>query len=100
MLSSGYVSAVASETLKPKGLLLMAPAIGLLGYADQNPEPCADLSAIAHGWQDDVVAPQLVYEWAARHQLILQLVNDDHSLHQSIDCVAQHLVRMINHNNL
>lgn len=92
----GYVSAVASKTLKPKGLLLMAPAIGLPGYVEQNPEPCADSCAIVHGWQDDVVASQLVYDWAARHQLMLQLVNDDHSLHQSIDCVAQHLVGMIN----
>lgn len=93
----GYVSAVASKTLKPKGLLLMAPAIGLPGYTEQDPEPHADLCAIVHGRQDDVVAPQLVYEWAASHQLMLQLVNDDHSLHQSIDIVAQHLVGMINH---
>lgn len=93
----GYVSAVASKTLKPKGLLLMAPAIGMPGYAEQNPESYADLSAIVHGWQDDVVAPQLVYEWAARHQLTLQLLNDDHSLHQSIERVAELLVQMIIH---
>lgn len=31
---------------------------------------------VHHFWQDDVVAPQLVYEWAARNQLMLQLVGD------------------------
>lgn len=55
----------------------------------------AELLAIVHGWQDDVVLPNLVYDGAARHQLMLQLVNDDHSLYQSIDIVAEHLVRMI-----
>lgn len=91
----GYVSTTASAILKPKALLLMAPAFGLAGYANAFPVPFADSVAAVHGWQDDVVPADNVITWARQHQVMLTLVNDDHALHQTVNTVGQLLTSMI-----
>ena len=91
----GYVSTVASKVLKPDGLLLMAPAFGLPGYAELYPVPNATAIAAVHGWLDDVVPVENVVRWAKDNKIRLVLVDDDHSLHQEVATVGQLMVSMI-----
>jgi alpha/beta superfamily hydrolase len=91
----GYVSTRASEQLKPDGLVLMAPAFGMQDYPVAYPIPHASNVAVVHGWQDEAIPVSNVIVWAKEHQIRLQLVNDDHSLHQEIGTVGHFLVEMI-----
>lgn len=75
----GHVSLAASAALKPKGLFLLAPAIGLPGYAPAPP-PIAERTVIVHAWQDDIVPEAKVTAYARYHQTELHLVNSDHRL--------------------
>lgn len=90
----GYVSTVASRTLKPDALLLMAPAFGLEDYPEPYPAPSANSIAAVHGWQDEVVPVENAIHWANHYKAKLVLVNDDHSLHKEVDTVGELLVKM------
>lgn len=76
----GYVSAVAAQSLNPTGLFLLAPAIGLPGYAAQNPAPRAGVIEIVHGWQDDIIPLQNVLNFAQEQRAALHLLDDGHRL--------------------
>ncbi|OSM07074.1 alpha/beta fold hydrolase [Magnetofaba australis] len=76
----GYVSAVASASLRPQGMLLLAPAIGLPGYADPDPQPCADHLQIVHGWMDEIAPVQNVTAYAFAHAAPLCVLPDGHRL--------------------
>ncbi|MEM9950963.1 MAG: YqiA/YcfP family alpha/beta fold hydrolase [Chloroflexota bacterium] len=80
----GYVATVLSETLKPKGLFLLAPAFYMDGYAIQNPIPHAEKTTIIHGWQDDVVPLSNVFKFAQTHHASLHILDDTHNLRASI----------------
>ncbi|MBF0144964.1 MAG: alpha/beta hydrolase [Magnetococcales bacterium] len=86
----GYQSIVASAVLRPRGLFLMAPAIGLETgeYAHSSPVPHASKMAIVHGWEDDVVAPEKVITFARLHRIPLTLLPDGHRLLEVIDEIA------------
>ena len=75
-----YVSLVASEQLRPKGLYLLAPAISLEGYAIQDPGPHAEVTVAVHGWDDEVVPVESVLRFAQRHAIELHLLRSDHRL--------------------
>jgi alpha-beta hydrolase superfamily lysophospholipase len=76
----GYVATVASETVRPAGLFLMAPAFFLPGYACQAPRPCAGSTVIVHGWHDDIVPPEHSIRFAKEHRSELHLLRGDHPL--------------------
>jgi len=76
----GYVATVASETLAPKGLFLMAPAFYLKGYAQQNPRPHAALTVIVHGWSDEVIPVQNSISFTQSHQAEIHIIDGDHRL--------------------
>lgn len=81
----GYVAIRASQVLRPAGLLLMSPAIGITGYPDQELLPgCSNISLV-HAWHDDVIPYANVIQWAEKHQAELYLMNDDHRLGQQLD---------------
>ena len=84
----GAVSLVAAAELRPAGLFLMAPAIGIAGYppvpALEQPPP----TVIVHGWDDDVVLPGPVLEYARQQRLELDLVPDGHNLERSLNLLA------------
>ena len=80
----GYVALVASKTLKPAALLLLAPAVSMPGYLESNPEPVADETTIIHGWNDELIDPAAVANFAESHQATLHMVNDDHVLQRTI----------------
>ncbi|MEA1923867.1 MAG: alpha/beta hydrolase [Pseudomonadota bacterium] len=78
-----YVAAVAvaARKISPDGLFLLAPAIAIPGFGRvQDPLPKARQCAIIHGWQDEIIAPQLIIDYARRHALTLHLLPGDHRL--------------------
>jgi surfactin synthase thioesterase subunit len=80
----GYVSTVASAVLRPRGLFLMAPALYMGGYAQQNPRPEAELTAIVHGWYDEVIPVEHSIRFAKEHKAELHIVDGDHRLKTQI----------------
>ena len=46
----GYVVTAASRVIQPLGLFLMAPALGMPGYAEPLPKPHARELCVVHGW--------------------------------------------------
>lgn len=85
----GYVSTVASQDLLPNGLFLMAPAFYLPGYAGQEPIPCAGMTEIIHGWNDDVVPVENSINFARQHGVTLHLIDGDHQLISRLDLIAE-----------
>ncbi len=76
-----YVAAVAAQQIFPDGLFLLAPAIAVPGFGRvQDPLPKAGQYTIIHGWQDEVIAPELIIDYARRHALTLHLLSGDHRL--------------------
>jgi hypothetical protein len=75
-----YVSTVASEWIKPKGLFLLAPAFYLLGYLQSEFKPTADAIRVFHGWQDDIVPPENAWRFCQRYRICLTLYDTDHRM--------------------
>jgi pimeloyl-ACP methyl ester carboxylesterase len=85
----GYVAAVASSTLRPRGLFLMAPAIGVPGYAIEAPVPVADEMFIVQGWDDEVVPLGPVLAFAKTNRCPISIIADGHALHGRLDELEQ-----------
>lgn len=85
----GYVATVASAAIKPIGLFLMAPALGLPGYEVTMPQPVADELSIVHGWDDDLIGDETVIDFARRNRAMLSLVPARHALLEEIDWLAR-----------
>lgn len=75
----GYVSAVASRSLAPAGLFLMAPAVYMAGY-DADPSPRARLIEVVHGYRDDIVPVGNAIRLASEHRARLHLLDAEHTL--------------------
>lgn len=84
----GSVSLAAAAAIKPAGLFLMAPAIGLPGYPELPPLTHVPPTVIVHGWDDDIVPPGPVIDYARQHRLELALLSDGHTLERSLDFLA------------
>ena len=76
----GYVSCVASQSLHPAGLFLLAPAIGIDGYCLQNPSLGTDNVEIVMGWNDECIPVSKVFDFASRHKARLHMIDGDHRL--------------------
>ncbi|AJF06337.1 YqiA/YcfP family alpha/beta fold hydrolase [Geoalkalibacter subterraneus] len=84
----GYVSTVASAQLRPAGLFLMAPAFYLPGYEVQEPVPEAKLTALVHGWNDEVVPVENAIRFAGKHRCELHLFHSDHRLMSHLQVIT------------
>lgn len=82
--AGAYVSVVASESLCPDGLFLLAPALGVPGFGRPDVRPQATHVELLHAWEDEVVAVDYVLQYARRHQLKLHLLSGDHRLHEAM----------------
>lgn len=80
----GYVSTVASRSLKPAGLFLLAPAFYMLGYEHQDPEPASATTVVVIGWNDQVVPVRKVIGFAERFRTDLHVVDSDHRLNDAL----------------
>lgn len=80
----GYVSVVASQTLKPHGLFLLAPAIGIAGYPLQQSTIGCDEVEIVMGWNDDIIPVSNVVHFASQHKARLHCLHSDHRLNSAL----------------
>lgn len=76
----GYVSTVASRTLQPSALFLMAPAFYMPGYAIQTLTPGTSRVSMVFGWHDEVIPVAHGIRFAQEHQAELHVLNSDHRL--------------------
>lgn len=82
--AGAYVSAAASARLRPDGLFLLAPALGIPGFGRPDVEPRAAHIELVHAWEDEVVAVDYVLRYARQHRLQLHLLSGDHRLHEAM----------------
>ena len=85
----GYVAAAASPALRPVGLFLLAPAVGLPGYGIATPQVLAAHIAVVHGWDDAIVPTAKVIEFARAQRATMHLLADGHLLQHDLDAVAR-----------
>lgn len=85
----GYVVTAASRAIRPVGLFLMAPALGMPGYGNPMPEPHARELTVVHGWDDDIVPFEKVMEFARTHQATLHIVPAGHALVEQLDWLTR-----------
>lgn len=94
-----YVSTVASETIKPRGLFLLAPAFYLPNYQLTEFKPTAEAIRVFHGWQDDIVPPENAWRFCQHYHIRLSLFDTDHRmlnvLPQLADEFSQFLSNML-----
>lgn len=90
-----YVATVASRQCRPDGLFLLAPAFGLPGYAERRPEPHACDLEVVMGWEDEVIPPVQVFEWAKHYRARLHLLSADHRLNAVLDELGGHFRRFL-----
>ncbi len=75
-----YVATVASESIKAKGLFLLAPAFYLPGYRQTEFKPAAEDIRVVHGWQDDIVPPENAWKFCRKYRVRLNLYDTDHRM--------------------
>lgn len=85
----GYVAAVASSVLAPRGLFLLAPAIGLPGYTVDKPVPSAEECVVVHGWDDVLVPLQPVFDFARQNRAMFCAIPAGHSLNEQIGLIEE-----------
>ena len=83
-----YVAAVASASLHPKGLFLLAPAFYMPDFAVQEPVPNADLVTLVHGWKDELIPYENSIRYAKIYKATLHLVDSDHRLSSQLPLIA------------
>ena len=76
----GYVSTLATQTLQVHGLVLMAPAFYLLGYAVHDLAGVADHTVVVHGWNDEVIPIDHSIRFCQRQKADLHILDSDHRL--------------------
>ena len=76
----GYVSIRASRSLTTLGLFLMAPAVMIPGYQEQQPAPGCKQVTIIHAWKDEIIPVHNVIDYAEKQHAQLHLVHSDHRL--------------------
>ena len=83
-----YVAAVASASLRPRGLFLLAPAFYLPDFAVQEPVPHADFVTLVHGWNDELIPFENSIRYAGKFKATLHLVESDHRLTSQLPLIA------------
>lgn len=83
----GYVALVASESADTKGLFLMAPALYIPGFGQQQYDSKSPLIDIVHGWSDDIIPVEHSIKFARQANVSLHLIAGDHALNEVIDTV-------------
>lgn len=86
----GFVALRAAVDCGAVGLLLIAPALLVPGYAEHLPRrrPECPLT-IVHGWDDDVVPWEHSLQYSATHRARLVMLDADHRLSGCVDGLAR-----------
>lgn len=85
----GYVSIVASETINPLGIFLLAPAVYLPNYKRQEFYPKFQQSHIVYGYKDEIIPFENVVSFSKKHNFPLTLINSDHRLDDHIGYIGE-----------
>lgn len=83
----GYVSAVASRTLNPHGLFLLAPAVNIPGYAEQDLRVEVPHALVIHGCNDEIIPIENSKDFCSRNNIKLIVVDGDHRLNEAIPII-------------
>ena len=82
-----YISARVSLEVPVRGLFLLAPPLAMQPLAGL--EAAADVPiSVLHGWDDELIPAQDVFEWARMRRARLLLVADSHRLSANVDTSA------------
>ena len=84
----GYVSLVASESVDTKALFLMAPALYIPTFKQQQYHSKSPHIEIVHGWSDEVILVEHSIKYAKDADCTLHIIHGDHVLNSSIEVVA------------
>ena len=84
----GYVSLVAASQLNAKAIFLLAPALYMAGYSQQNYATSCPSIEVIHGWSDDVIPVEHSIKFARENNCTLHLIDGDHRLNSSIEVVS------------
>jgi predicted esterase len=79
-----YVSLCACKKIKTNGLFLMAPALYLPGYKQQEFNVTSDFISVIHGFRDEVIPFEHSIRFSKQHLCDLHLINSDHRLNDRI----------------
>ncbi|MBF0236506.1 MAG: alpha/beta hydrolase [SAR324 cluster bacterium] len=84
-----WVSLEASQSIRPDGIFLLAPAV-YIGehYSQSAPTPHAKVIDLVHGWNDAAVPVENAIRYAREHQLRLHLLADGHRLVDQLSVVG------------
>jgi pimeloyl-ACP methyl ester carboxylesterase len=83
-----YVSAMACETLRPRALFLMAPALYFPGW-DEEPSGVPPLTAVVHGWRDGIVPVERAVRFAQKNHAELHVVDSGHTLTEQLPLLGR-----------
>ncbi|MGH8541383.1 MAG: alpha/beta fold hydrolase [Stenotrophobium sp.] len=92
----GYVSAMACQSLCPRALFLMAPALYFPGW-DAEPQDIPALSTVVHGWRDDIVPVERGIRFAQHNRSALHVLNSDHGLNDQLPALALLFADLLEH---
>lgn len=84
----GYVVTAASGTLHPRGLFLIAPALGMPGRP-ADPSPRAGLVEVVHGWSDAVISVEHSWRFARQHHARLHVLDGEHTLNAQLPLIER-----------
>jgi predicted esterase len=79
-----YISAVASQDLKPIATFLLAPAFYIPEFPIQEPEIRCAKNVIVHGWKDELIPASYIYKYAEKYDIPLHLLSSGHRLENVI----------------
>ena len=84
----GYVSLVTAERAEVQALFLLAPALYIPGYGNQQYTARNQPIEIVHGWSDEVIPAEHSIRFAREANCSLHLIPGDHRLNSSIEAVS------------
>jgi len=84
----GYVSLIAAEQVQVEAIFLLAPALYIPGYDNQEYTAHNQSIEIVHGWSDDIIPPEHSIRFARKANCSLHLIPGDHRLNSSIEAVS------------
>jgi len=73
----GYVSLVAAHDIKTHAVFLLAPALYIPDYKQQQYCPATGYVEIIHGWSDEVIPPGHSIRYAKEADCTLHLISGD-----------------------
>ena len=85
----GYASLIASETINPIGLFLLAPAVYIPSYKYQEFNPKFKVGHIVFGYNDEVIPVENGIKLALNTKMPLTLIPSDHRLNADIKYIGE-----------